>query len=148
MRAVVQRVTGASVTIGEEKTAEIGKGLLVLLGVETGDTENDAVYMADKLLHLRIFEDEKGVSNLSVLDTKGSILIVSQFTLAGDARKGRRPSYINAARPEEAVPLYEKVKALLKEQIPVQCGTFRADMQVALVNDGPFTILLSSRREF
>lgn len=148
MRAVVQRVTGASVTIGEEKTAEIGKGLLVLLGVETGDTEADAVYMADKLLHLRIFEDEKGVSNLSVLDTKGSILIVSQFTLAGDARKGRRPSYINAARPEEAVPLYEKVKALLKEQIPVQCGTFRADMQVALVNDGPFTILLSSRREF
>lgn len=148
MRAVVQRVTGASVTIGEEKTAEIGKGLLVLLGVETGDTENDAVYMADKLLHLRIFEDEKGVSNLSVLDTKGSILIVSQFTLAGDARKGRRPSYINAARPEEAVPLYEKVKALLKKQIPVQCGTFRADMQVALVNDGPFTILLSSRREF
>lgn len=148
MRAVVQRVTGASVTIGEEKTAEIGKGLLVLLGVETGDAENDAVYMADKLLHLRIFEDEKGVSNLSVLDTKGSILIVSQFTLAGDARKGRRPSYINAARPEEAVPLYEKVKALLKEQIPVQCGTFRADMQVALVNDGPFTILLSSRREF
>lgn len=148
MRAVVQRVTGASVTIGEEKTAEIGKGLLVLLGVETGDTEADAVYMADKLLHLRIFEDEKGVSNLSVLDTKGSILIVSQFTLAGDARKGRRPSYINAARPEEAVPLYEKVKALLKEQIPVQCGTFIADMQVALVNDGPFTILLSSRREF
>lgn len=148
MRAVVQRVTGASVTIGEEKTAEIGKGLLVLLGVETGDTEADAVYMADKLLHLRIFEDEKGVSNLSVLDTKGSILIVSQFTLAGDARKGRRPSYINAARPEEAVPLYEKVKALLKGQIPVQCGTFRADMQVALVNDGPFTILLSSRREF
>lgn len=148
MRAVVQRVTGASVTIGEVKTAEIGKGLLVLLGVETGDTEADAVYMADKLLHLRIFEDEKGVSNLSVLDTKGSILIVSQFTLAGDARKGRRPSYINAARPEEAVPLYEKVKALLKEQIPVQCGTFRADMQVALVNDGPFTILLSSRREF
>lgn len=148
MRGVVQRVTGASVTIGEEKTAEIGKGLLVLLGVETGDTEADAVYMADKLLHLRIFEDEKGVSNLSVLDTKGSILIVSQFTLAGDARKGRRPSYINAARPEEAVPLYEKVKALLKEQIPVQCGTFRADMQVALVNDGPFTILLSSRREF
>lgn len=148
MRAVVQRVTGASVTIGEEKTAEIGKGLLVLLGVETGDTEADATYMADKLLHLRIFEDEKGVSNLSVLDTKGSILIVSQFTLAGDARKGRRPSYINAARPEEAVPLYEKVKALLKEQIPVECGTFRADMQVALVNDGPFTILLSSRREF
>lgn len=148
MRAVVQRVTEASVTIGEVKTAEIGKGLLVLLGVETGDTEADAVYMADKLLHLRIFEDEKGVSNLSVLDTKGSILIVSQFTLAGDARKGRRPSYINAARPEEAEPLYEKVKALLKEQIPVQCGTFRADMQVALVNDGPFTILLSSRREF
>lgn len=148
MRAVVQRVTSASVTIAGEKTAEIQKGLMVLLGVETGDTEKDAQYMADKLLHLRIFEDEQGVSNLSVLDTKGSILLVSQFTLAGDARKGRRPSYINAARPEEAVPLYERVKFILKEQVPVQCGTFRAEMQVSLVNDGPFTILLSSRREF
>lgn len=148
MRAVVQRVTSASVTIAGEMTAQIEAGLMVLLGVETGDTEKDAQYMADKLLHLRIFEDENGVSNRSVLDTQGSILLVSQFTLAGDARKGRRPSYINAARPEEAVPLYEQVKTLLREQIPVQCGTFRADMQVALVNDGPFTILLSSRREF
>lgn len=148
MRAVVQRVTSASVTIAGEMTAQIEAGLMVLLGVETGDTEKDAQYMADKLLHLRIFEDENGVSNRSVQDTQGSILLVSQFTLAGDARKGRRPSYINAARPEEAVPLYEQVKALLREQIPVQCGTFRADMQVALVNDGPFTILLSSRREF
>lgn len=148
MRAVVQRVTSASVTIGGEKTAEIEAGLMVLLGVEVGDTEKDAQYMADKLLHLRIFEDENGVSNLSVLDRQGSILLVSQFTLAGDARKGRRPSYINAARPEEAVPLYELVKFLLKEQVPVQCGTFRAEMQVSLVNDGPFTILLSSRREF
>lgn len=148
MRAVVQRVTSASVTIAGEKTAEIAAGLMVLLGVEVGDTEKDAQYMTDKLLHLRIFEDENGVSNLSVLDRQGSILLVSQFTLAGDARKGRRPSYINAARPEEAVPLYELVKSLLKEQVPVQCGTFRAEMQVALVNDGPFTILLSSRREF
>lgn len=148
MRAVVQRVSSASVTIAGEKTAEIEAGLMVLLGVETGDTEKDAQYMADKLLHLRIFEDEQGVSNLSVLDRQGSILLVSQFTLAGDARKGRRPSYINAARPEEAVPLYELVKSILKEQLPVQCGTFRAEMQVALVNDGPFTILLSSRREF
>lgn len=148
MRAVVQRVTSASVTIGGERTAEIQAGLMVLLGVEVGDTEKDAQYMADKLLHLRIFEDENGVSNRSVLEEQGSILLVSQFTLAGDARKGRRPSYINAARPEEAVPLYERVKALLKEQVPVQCGTFRAEMQVALVNDGPFTILLSSRREF
>lgn len=148
MRAVVQRVTSASVTIGGEKTAEIEAGLMVLLGVEVGDTEKDAQYMADKLLHLRIFEDENGVSNLSVLDRQGSILLVSQFTLAGDARKGRRPSYINAARPEEAVPLYELVKSLLKEQVLVQCGTFRAEMQVSLINDGPFTILLSSRREF
>lgn len=148
MRAVVQRVTSASVTITGEMTAQIEAGLMVLLGVETGDTEKDAQYMADKLLHLRIFEDENGVSNRSVLDSQGSILLVSQFTLAGDARKGRRPSYINAARPEEAVPLYEQVKTLLREQIPVQCGTFRTDMQVALVNDGPFTILLSSRREF
>lgn len=148
MRAVIQRVTSASVTIAGEMTAQIEAGLMVLLGVETGDTEKDAQYMADKLLHLRIFEDENGVSNRSVLDTQGSILLVSQFTLAGDARKGRRPSYISAARPEEAVPLYEQVKALLRKQIPVQCGTFRADMQVALINDGPFTILLSSRREF
>ena len=88
------------------------------------------------------------VSNLSLLDTGGSLLLVSQFTLAGDARHGRRPSYINAARPEEAVPLYEQVKALLAQQVPLQCGTFRADMQVSLVNDGPFTILLSSRKEF
>ena len=138
MRAVVQRVTSASVAIAGEQTASIGKGLMVLLGVETGDTPKDAAYIAEKLLHLRIFEDGQGVS----------LLLVSQFTLAGDARHGRRPSYINAARPEEAVPLYEQVKALLAQQVPLQCGTFRADMQVSLVNDGPFTILLSSRKEF
>ncbi len=148
MRAVVQRVTSASVAIAGEQTASIGKGLMVLLGVETGDTPKDAAYIAEKLLHLRIFEDGQGVSNLSLLDTGGSLLLVSQFTLAGDARHGRRPSYINAARPEEAVPLYEQVKAFLAQQVPLQCGTFRADMQVSLVNDGPFTILLSSRKEF
>ena len=148
MRAVVQRVTSASVAIAGEQTASIGKGLMVLLGVETGDTPKDAAYISEKLLHLRIFEDGQGVSNLSLLDTGGSLLLVSQFTLAGDARHGRRPSYINAARPEEAVPLYEQVKALLAQQVPLQCGTFRADMQVSLVNDGPFTILLSSRKEF
>ena len=148
MRAVVQRVTSASVAIAGEQTASIGKGLMVLLGVETGDTPKDAAYIAEKLLHLRIFEDGQGVSNLSLLDTGGSLLLVSQFTLAGDARHGRRPSYINAARPEEAVPLYEQVKALRAQQVPLQCGTFRADMQVSLVNDGPFTILLSSRKEF
>lgn len=148
MRAVVQRVTSASVAIAGEQTASIGKGLMVLLGVETGDTPKDAAYIAEKLLHLRIFEDGQGVSNLSLLDTGGSLLLVSQFTLAGDARHGRRPSYINAARPEEAVPLYEQVKALLAQQVPLQCGTFQADMQVSLVNDGPFTILLSSRKEF
>ena len=148
MRAVVQRVTSASVAIAGEQTASIGKGLMVLLGVETGDTPKDAAYIAEKLLHLRIFEDGQGVSNLSLLDTGGSLLLVSQFTLAGDARHGRRPSYINAARPEEAVPLYEQVKALLAQQVPLQCGTFRADMQVSLVNDGPFTILLSSSKEF
>ena len=148
MRAVVQRVTSASVAIAGEQTASIGKGLMVLLGVETGDTPKDAAYIAEKLLHLRIFEDGQGVSNLSLLDTGGSLLLVSQFTLAGDARHGRRPSYINAARPEEAVPLYEQVKARLAQQVPLQCGTFRADMQVSLVNDGPFTILLSSRKEF
>lgn len=148
MRAVVQRVNRASVHINGVCTASIDKGLTVLVGVETGDESRDAAYIADKLLHLRIFEDEKGVSNLSVLDVQGSILAVSQFTLAGDARKGRRPSYIEAARPEQAQPLFEELKALLRLHVPVESGTFRAEMQVSLVNDGPFTILLSSRKQF
>ena len=148
MRAVVQRVTEASVTMDSTETARIGKGLMVLLGVDTEDTEQDAKCICDKLTDLRIFDDADGVPNLSVTETGGSILLVSQFTLMGDARKGRRPSYIHAAKPEISVPLYEWCKRYLSERVPLACGTFGADMQVALVNDGPFTILLDSRKGF
>lgn len=149
MRAVVQRVLSASVTIDGELTAAIEKGMLVLIGVEVGDTEKDAKYIADKCLGLRIFDDENAVPNRSVGETGGSILAVSQFTLAGDARHGRRPSYIQAERPEKAKPLFELTKAYMASAgVPVQSGTFMADMKVALINDGPFTILLSSRKEF
>lgn len=149
MRAVVQRVLSSSVSIGGELTASIGKGLMVLVGVEVGDTEKDARYIADKCVGLRVFDDENGVPNLSVGDVGGSILAVSQFTLAGDARHGRRPSYIAAERPEKAKPLFETVKAYMREGgVPVESGTFMADMQVSLVNDGPFTILLNSKKEF
>ncbi len=149
MKAVVQRVLSASVTIDGTLTAAIEKGLLILIGVEVGDSEKDARYIADKCVGLRIFDDENGVPNLSVGDVGGKILAVSQFTLAGDARHGRRPSYIQAERPEKAKPLFETVKAYMKESgVPIESGTFMADMKVALVNDGPFTILLSSKKEF
>ena len=140
MRAVVQRVLSSSVSIGGEVTASIEKGLTVLVGVR---------YIADKVVGLRVFDDENGVPNRSVGDVGGSILAVSQFTLAGDARHGRRPSYITAERPEKAKPLFETVKAYMREGgVAVESGTFMADMQVSLVNDGPFTILLNSRKEF
>ncbi len=149
MKAVVQRVLSASVTIDGTLTAAIEKGLLILIGVEVGDSEKDARYIADKCVGLRIFDDENGVPNLSVGDVGGKILAVSQFTLAGDARHGRRPSYILAERPEKAKPLFETVKAYMREAgVPIESGTFMADMKVALVNDGPFTILLSSKKEF
>lgn len=144
MRAVVQRVLNASVAIGGTVKGEIGKGYLVLLGIEENDTEKDLDYIAEKLLGLRVFEDEAGKMNRSVLDAGGSILLVSQFTLYGDARKGRRPSFIRAARPEKAIPLYEAMIARLRAALPVETGEFGADMQVSLVNDGPFTILLDT----
>lgn len=148
MRAVVQRVLNASVAIGGTVKGEIGKGYLVLLGIEENDTEKDLDYIAEKLLGLRVFEDEAGKMNRSVLDAGGSILLVSQFTLYGDARKGRRPSFIRAARPEKAIPLYEAMIAHLRAALPVETGEFGADMQVSLVNDGPVTILLDSERTF
>ena len=148
MRAVVQRVSSAKVEIEGECAGQIQKGLCVLLGVDVTDTEADADYLCDKLTGLRIFDDENGVPNRSVMDIGGSILLISQFTLLGDARKGRRPSYIAAARPETAVPLYERCIQLLKTQVPVETGVFGADMQVTLCNDGPITILLDSRRTF
>ena len=148
MRAVVQRVLNASVAIGGTVKGEIGKGYLVLLGIEENDTEKDLDYIAEKLLGLRVFEDEAGKMNRSALDAGGSILLVSQFTLYGDARKGRRPSFIRAAKPEKAIPLYEAMIARLRAALPVETGEFGADMQVSLVNDGPVTILLDSERTF
>lgn len=148
MRAVVQRVLSAGVSVEGRQVASIGPGLVVLLGVERGDGEDDLAYMTGKLPRLRIFEDAAGKSNLDVLETGGSILLVSQFTLCGDARHGRRPGYTDAASPELARALYEACAARLGALLPVQTGVFQADMQVSLVNDGPFTILLDSRRRF
>ena len=148
MRAVVQRVTEASVRIDGETVGAIQNGLCVLLGVSTDDGEADADYISDKLLGLRIFDDENGVPNKCVLDIGGAILLISQFTLLGDARKGRRPSYIFAARPEQAIPLYERCIKRLSGAVPVETGRFGADMKVSIENDGPFTILLDSKKGF
>ena len=148
MRAVVQRVTEAKVTIEGETVGSIRNGLCVLLGVSVGDDITDADYISDKLLGLRIFDDENGVPNRSVCDVNGAILLISQFTLLGDARKGRRPSYIDAARPEQAIPLYERCIERLGTAVPVETGRFGADLKVSIVNDGPFTILLDSKKGF
>ena len=149
MRAVVQRVTESSVTVDGNVTGSIGKGLMVLIGVEEGDTEKDAEYIAKKVSALRVFDDENGVMNLSVQDIGGEILAVSQFTLLGDVRKGNRPSYFTAAGPEEADALYRKVIDLIEEKgIHVEEGVFQAEMMVKIHNDGPVTILLESRKLF
>jgi D-tyrosyl-tRNA(Tyr) deacylase len=146
MRAVVQRVSRAQVTVDGLVIGEIGRGLLVLLGVAQGDTHADAQQLADKTVQLRIFDDADGKMNLAVADVKGSILVVSQFTLLGDCRKGRRPSFIQAAPPELAEQLYEAFVAAIGVQgIPVQTGRFRAMMEVELVNDGPVTLLLDTK---
>jgi D-tyrosyl-tRNA(Tyr) deacylase len=146
MRAVVQRVRRAAVAIDGETVAAIQRGLLVLLGVTTTDTVLDAQRLADKTAHLRIFNDASGRMNLSVADVNGSLLVVSQFTLYGDCRKGRRPSFIAAATPELAVPLYEAfVNAIRSVGLPVQTGRFGAMMQVELVNDGPVTLILDTK---
>jgi len=145
MRAVVQRVSRAAVRVEGRTVGEIGPGLLVLLGVAAGDGEPEARWMADKLGALRIFEDREGKMNLSVADARGGLLVVSQFTLLADTRKGNRPSFVDAAPPEPASALYEKVCALLREkELPVAQGVFRAHMEVDLVNDGPVTIVLDS----
>ena len=146
---MVQRVSEASVRVGGDVVGRIGPGLLVLLGVAQGDAERDADYLADKTLGLRVFADEAGQMNRSVADTKGEILAVSQFTLLGDARKGRRPGFTDAATPEEANRLYEHYVARLRPSgLRVETGVFRAMMDVALVNQGPVTILLDSRKLF
>ena len=149
MRCVVQRVKEASVTIAGETVGKIGPGYMVLIGVSVEDTEKDVRYMADKVPNLRIFEDAEDKMNLSLKDVGGEILAVSQFTLYGDARGGRRPSFIAAARPEAANELYEQLVAGWREQgIHVETGRFRTHMEVGLVNDGPVTILLDSTKGF
>jgi D-tyrosyl-tRNA(Tyr) deacylase len=145
MRAVVQRVSQAQVIVDGKTAAQIGPGLLALVGIEVADTEADLAWLADKLVNLRIFEDPQGKMNLSLLDTKGSLLLVPNFTLAGDAKKGRRPSFDNAMRPEQAGPVFIELAKRTGQHVPSQTSVFRAMMQVSLTNDGPITILLDSK---
>ena len=149
MRAVVQRVSEASVTVEGRVTGSIGAGLCVLVGVGTQDGADDARWLADKVVDLRIFEDEQGKMNRSVLDVHGAVLAISQFTLFGDARKGTRPGFIDAARPEVAQPLYDAFCAAVRARgLTVAEGVFRATMQVRIVNEGPVTLLLDSKKLF
>lgn len=149
MRCVIQRVTHASVTVEDELVSKIENGFMVLIGAGEDDGEEDAKYCADKIAGLRVFEDDADKMNLSLKDVGGSVLLVSQFTLLGDARHGRRPSFSHAARPEVAEPLCDRVRDLLIAQgIPVLTGRFRTHMHVDLLNDGPVTILLDSKRTF
>jgi len=147
MRSVIQRVSQASVSIGGAERARIGVGLLVLLGIEEADTTEDIEWLSGKIVRLRIFGDDQGVMNRSVQEISGGILVVSQFTLHASTKKGNRPSYIRAARPETAVPLYQQFLQRLAADFgrPVQSGEFGADMQVALVNDGPVTIIIDTK---
>ena len=149
MRCVIQKVTRAEVSVAGETVGKIEDGYMVLVGAEDGDTESDARYCAEKIAGLRVFEDQNDKMNLSLADVGGSVLLVSQFTLLADARHGRRPDFIRAARPEVAEPLCELVKAIIEQKgVHVETGRFRTHMQVSLVNDGPVTILLDSRKTF
>ncbi len=147
MRLLIQRVSEASVTIDRKVKSSTGKGLLVFLGIEDSDTEEDIDFLCKKTVNLRIFDDENGVMNRSVLETGGEILVVSQFTLHASTKKGNRPSYIKAAKPEVSIPLYEQFCQALSEMLgkPIQTGEFGADMQVELINDGPVTIWIDSK---
>ena len=149
MRAVVQRVKRSSVKVDGEVKGAIEKGFNVLLGISKNDTISDLKYIKDKILNLRVFEDENDKMNLSILDVKGELLIISQFTLYGDCRKGRRPNFMEALGGEEAKVLYDEFLELFKEDdIKVQCGVFGADMEVEIINDGPVTLLLESKKTF
>jgi len=149
MRAVIQRVSSAQVTVAGSVVGQIASGLLVLLGVAEDDTQDDVIYLAGKTASLRVFEDADGKMNLSVKSVGGEVLVVSQFTLLGDCRKGRRPSFVRAARPEQGDALYQSFVAELRGQgLHVETGRFQEHMAVALVNDGPVTLLLDSRRKF
>ena len=147
MRAVIQRVSKASVTIDEKIKSSIEKGLLVLLGIEDSDSQEDIEWLSGKISNLRVFADEKGVMNLSVKEISGEVLIVSQFTLHSSTNKGNRPSYIRAAKPEIAIPLYEKFIQQMENDLgkKIQTGTFAADMKVELLNDGPVTIIIDTK---
>lgn len=149
MRAVIQRVTKASVTVDGKVSGEIGKGLLVFVGIEDADTDEDVQWLSNKIVQMRIFNDENGVMNRSVLEIGGNILLVSQFTLHASTKKGNRPSYIKASKSEFAIPMYEKMIQQLQAVIgkPVETGIFGADMKVALLNDGPVTIVMDTRNK-
>lgn len=146
MRAVIQRVKKSSVEVNGKVVGEISKGYNILLGVETQDTDDDLNYIANKVLNLRIFEDEDGKMNLSIIDIKGEILLISQFTLLADCRKGRRPSFSNAEKPEIANKFYEKLADILSSECKVERGVFREDMLVKIENDGPVTVILDSKK--
>lgn len=147
MKVVIQRVTRASVTIEQQLFSSIGKGMLILVGIQADDTDEDIAWLSSKIVNLRIFDDENGVMNKSILETHGEILIVSQFTLMARTKKGNRPSYIDAASPAISIPLYEKFISTLSQELhkPVQTGQFGADMNVELLNDGPVTIIIDSK---
>lgn len=149
MKTVIQRVSQASVTIQGKKVASINNGLLILLGIVDEDTQDDINWLVNKIANLRIFNDKEGVMNLSLLDANGDVIVVSQFTLHAKTKKGSRPSYIKAAKPDVAIPLYETFNSKLKETInkPVQTGVFGADMKVELLNDGPVTIIIDSKNK-
>jgi D-tyrosyl-tRNA(Tyr) deacylase len=149
MRVVIQRVNNASVKVYDNITGQIEKGLLVFLGIEDADTKEDIEWLSSKICNLRIFDDEQGVMNLSVKDIEGSILLVSQFTLHASTKKGNRPSYIRASKPEIAIPIYEQMLAQLETDIgkKVEAGIFGADMKVELLNDGPVTIIIDSKNK-
>jgi D-tyrosyl-tRNA(Tyr) deacylase len=147
MRIIIQRVTQAQVQIDGKLSSEIGNGLLILLGIEDADSDEDLNWLAQKILNLRVFNDENGVMNISLIDANADILLVSQFTLFASTKKGNRPSYIKASRPEFAIPLYEKMIAKLEELLgkKIATGTFGADMQISLTNNGPVTIMIDSK---
>ena len=147
MRVVIQRVSRASVTVDEKITGHIDEGLLVLLGIEDADGDEDIIWLSNKIVNLRVFNDENGVMNKSVLEVKGGILLVSQFTLHASTKKGNRPSYIRASKPDIAIPMYEKMIAQLQADLgqPIQTGIFGADMRVELLNDGPVTIVIDTK---
>ena len=149
MRAVIQRVSEASVVIDKQKVADINQGLLIFLGVEIEDAKEDALWLANKIIQLRIFQDEDDIMNKSITDVDGEIIVVSQFTLHAKTKKGNRPSYIKAARPEQAIPLYEQFKKDLSKAIgnQVQSGEFGADMKVSLTNDGPVTLIIDTKNK-